>query len=540
MYHRIMAVIVLCVQFCSSCTNGAEELRNIEEILPEDPASALKMLEDLPAESLTTRKARAHHSLLTSIALDKNGHDICSDSIIADALSYYSRNGKALDRCRTFYYTARIHENSMDHEVAMTYLYKAEKLLEDIGDNHLKSLIYSTKGRLYFDGLEYGRAAADFSNAAEHCLLDLQTSRWASNKLREGVCRLHLKEYDTVRDILISLEKHMDGLSASSLNKYYQLHISYDLETSSARDSELISEYIHTMRNRGSIDWLLLARVSIAGGDSAGALDYLEEHLKHHPADAGYHYIHAQASELAGNMEKASESYKSYIALSGDIGERILSQETRFIEERQMHQEQHRKDRSHRSILYLTITAILLALAFAAEAIVAGKRQLKIRRLEHEEMARQIDELIQEREELAMLENRNREGRDIIAQRLRIIDQFVISDAFNDRAAEAKASETLRKIISDRSEFVRQNRLIFNQSASRFIDFLAEKGLTDTEIDCCCLYAIGMNGKMVMTFTNTKRHYHIGSDVRKKLGLNSHDTNISIHIRNLYHTLGTR
>jgi hypothetical protein len=42
-----------------------------------------------------------------------------------------------------------------------------------------------------------------------------------------------------------------------------------------------------------------------------------------------------------------------------------------------------------------------------------------------------------------------------------------------------------------------------------------------------------MNGKMVMSFTNLKRHYHIGSDIRRKLGLTEHDTNLSIYIRRL-------
>ena len=53
------------------------------------------------------------------------------------------------------------------------------------------------------------------------------------------------------------------------------------------------------------------------------------------------------------------------------------------------------------------------------------------------------------------------------------------------------------------------------------------------EIEHCCLYAIGLNGKMVTNFTNIKRHYHIGSSIRKKLGLNEHDTNISIYIKKL-------
>ena len=199
-----------------------------------------------------------------------------------------------------------------------------------------------------------------------------------------------------------------------------------------------------------------------------------------------------------------------------------------------MHQQMHEKEKSRRIILSLTIAVALLGLSLASVCIANIRKRLRIEYLRKENLQNQLDGLMLEREELATLEQRNREGRKIISERLRIIDQFVMSDAFNDSIFEAKASENLKAIISDRAEFVRQNRLIFNQSASRFINHLTEKGLTEIEIDHCCLYAIGMNGKMVTTFTNAKRHYHIGSDVRKKLGLSTHDTNISIYIRNLY------
>jgi hypothetical protein len=183
------------------------------------------------------------------------------------------------------------------------------------------------------------------------------------------------------------------------------------------------------------------------------------------------------------------------------------------------------------------VAVILLALSLAGLAILTIRNKLKIECLQRENLQCRLDELMLEREELAQLENKNKEGRKIISERLRIIDQFVMSDAFSDSVFETKASETLKEIICNRTEFVRQNRLIFNQSAPRFINYLLGKCLTDIEIDHCCLYAIGMNGKMVTTFTNAKRHYHIGSDVRKKLGLSTHDTNISIYIRNLYNQM---
>ena len=540
MYHRIVAVIVLCVQLCSSCTGRTEILEEIESAIHTDPGHALELINELSAESYSSKKTEAYHSLLRSMALDKAGIDIRNDSIISRALSYYSQKGSSLNRCRTFYYAARIHENNMDYETSMAYLYQAEKFMDDIDDNYLKSLICSSKGRLYFETMEYTKAASNYCDAAAYCIADSQTDRWAANKTREGLCRLQEKEYDAAREIVNVLKNHLTELPVSVLNKYYQLHLSLEIAVCASDNSQLISEYLKDVTRKDLIDWPLVAQACIMDNNAKDAFKYLAQHLEYYPKNAIYHYCMAQAQELVGNMEDAVHNYKSYIDLSGKIGKSILIQETEFIEEREMHLQMHEKEKNHRSILYLVISVILLALALAVAAISAGLKQRKIDRLERDELQRQIDGLMLEREELAMLENKNQEGRRIISERLRIIDQFVMSDAFNDSIFEAKASETLKEIISDRDTFVKQNRLIFNQASPEFIEYLTGKGLTDTEIDHCCLYAIGMNGKMVTTFTNAKRHYHLGSDVRKKLGLNPHDTNISIFIRNLYNKMESR
>ena len=151
-----------------------------------------------------------------------------------------------------------------------------------------------------------------------------------------------------------------------------------------------------------------------------------------------------------------------------------------------MHQQMHEKEKSRRIILSLTIAVALLGLSLASVCIANIRKRLRIEYLRKENLQNQLDGLMLEREELATLEQRNREGRKIISDRLRIIDQFVMSDAFNDSIFEAKASENLKAIISDRAEFVRQNRLIFNQSASRFINHL-------TEIIYIILYHISTN-----------------------------------------------
>ena len=56
---------------------------------------------------------------------------------------------------------------------------------------------------------------------------------------------------------------------------------------------------------------------------------------------------------------------------------------------------------------------------------------------------------------------------------------------------------------------------------------------TDWEIGYCCLFTLGLKGKEVGEFIQKKRHYIISSEIRKKLGLGEHDTNIGIWLRAL-------
>lgn len=532
-----MAAIVLCVLYCSSCTTRTQDLEKIADFISTEPETALEMLEGIDSDRLASRKDKAFHSLLLSMALDKNCIDICNDSIISSALSYYSRKGDPLDRCRTFYYAARVYENGMNYEKSMEYLTKAESLTDNIEDNYLKALILSGKGRLYFDNLEYSKAALNFNKAAGYNKENNNIDRWVANKTREGVCLLQEKSTASADSLVKIIENHLDGVSISTLNKFYQLAIAVGLEREDPDLNSWKARYLEEISIPEMTDWLLLARVSLKEGNASEALDYIGLHNLHHPCDAGYHYIAAQALEMLGNYSQALAEYKKYDILSGKIGKSILTQDTKFIEEREMHLNIHEQEKTRRVTLSLITVIVLLALGFATAVIIAARKQLKIRELEQEDLQRQIYELMLEREELASLETSGKEGRRIIAERMQIIDGFVMSDAFNDKVFEHKAAERLKEIIRDRSEFVRQNRLIFNQSSPEFIAYLTDHGLTDLEIEHCCLYAIGMNGKMVTSFTNVKRHYHIGSDVRKKLGLNGHDTNISIYIRNLYKEL---
>ena len=533
-------IFLLTVQLCSSCTKEEtslkETLEQISILADTKPDSAYTAIKSISSEALKSRRDIALHSLVYSKVLDKNMIDVRSDSIIAQAIDYYGRKSFEDKLCEAFYYAARIQENSGNPGKAMEFLHKAE---EEMGSGYtaLYGLIYSAKARLYHNSIEYKAAAQNYLKASEVYQNLKDWNRYSLNRIREADCYIKHGEYDYAGDIIGSLDHLPDILPERTLNKYYQVLISLSEKKDDGNADSLAKVYEDAIRNKSILDWIMIARVNLAYGNVDYALDALEMHKRHNGESGIYFYFLAKAYEAKGEWRNATEAYKSYIRMHSQVGAGILSQDTKFVEEREEHRSRYEREKSHRIILSLAISAALLALMLAAVTISAIRNDLKIRSMEKADLQRQIDGLMEEREELVALENNNREGRKIISERLRIIDHFVMSDAFNDKLYEEQASERLRKIIGDRKEFVRQNRLIFNQSSVRFIAYLKECGLDDREIDHCCLYAIGMNGKMVTAFTNLKRHYHIGSDVRKKLGLNGHDTNISIHIRNLYKDL---
>ena len=73
--------------------------------------------------------------------------------------------------------------------------------------------------------------------------------------------------------------------------------------------------------------------------------------------------------------------------------------------------------------------------------------------------------------------------------------------------------------------------------AGIFIEFLEQHGLTTDEINYLCLYAIGLRGKEVGEYIQVKRHYIMSHEIRMKLGLDEHETNIGLYIRRLMKSL---
>lgn len=517
----------------SKTENTQSRLSELDDLVYSNPSYVLNSLDEIYINSIHHRRHKAKHALIHSIALDKTYKEIGNDSIIKPALEYYSKHGPSIDRLRTFYYMARIHENSGDLEKAMEFLTKSEKHKYCDKQNLCLPLIYTAKGRIYTHLFDYENGEANFEKAARIYLKDNNIDNHASNLLQKCSCMIMRGRLEEVEDILSGFYARKKELSSNTLNQYHQTAINLYRVRCNDSPLQLLESYLDDITDPYLMDWILAARIYLGENMLEEALNALSNQARYRYKDASYHYYMAKALEMAGEYQLAILEYNIYEESCTATEKSILSQDTRFIEEREHHNEMHEKARIKSIALLITLFVLFLTIY----TIIAARRQLLIMEHELTGLARQVDALMTEREELARLNTVNEEARKIMTERLRIIDNFVFSDVLQDDIFERKASETLKRIISNREEFIRQNRLIFNASHPRFIGYLQETGLTEKEIEHCCLYAIGLNGKMATAFTNLKRHYHVGSSIRKKLGLNGHDTNISIHIKRLFKEL---
>lgn len=122
---------------------------------------------------------------------------------------------------------------------------------------------------------------------------------------------------------------------------------------------------------------------------------------------------------------------------------------------------------------------------------------------------------------------------EAILKRLSVLDGILASKLIGSEQSYRSSEKELSELLDDKDGFMESTRLCFSRSHPAFIEHLESCGLTQWECGYCCLYAMGLRGKDVGNFVNLPGHYNIDSTLRRKLGLGSRDTNLSIYLKRL-------
>lgn len=203
--HCLRCLFIVVFSFCLLSCSWSETRRlfsTSERIMTERPDSALNILLDVNPDDLHTRKQRAKHALLLSMALDKNYIDIADDSIISIAYNYYLNHPTKREKMLSFYYSGVVKQNAGNYISAAIDFDQALTIAIALKDDHNSGMACKHLSTIYDysynhkKALDYSRMAVDYFEACG----ELLSADYAKANVAQQLSR-ELKWEDSIKTI---------------------------------------------------------------------------------------------------------------------------------------------------------------------------------------------------------------------------------------------------------------------------------------------------------------------------------------------------
>ena len=533
-FVTILSALVL----LAACA-GAEiktSLDNAECLMEVSPAEALDTLESIDREALTTRKLRARHALLYSMALDKNYIDLKNDSIIAPAVEYYSRHGDADIRFRTHYYHARIFENAGDYDNALLAVSKAEALDTAKVDADVLCMLYAMKGSIYdiawrpHDAIEsyelarrYALESHKFRHYAYYTLYCAMEYRQASDSILFEKCLSEVQDY---QEYFTLTERHI--YQSIMLNRMI------DLEKDSNEVLGFVENYLIEYPQSEKINWKNIARAYQYLNMHEKALEVLKLYTDYNDVslDPGYYAILSEILAELKDYDEALKAHEKYAYINDAEDIKLHQSDLKLVEQRHFHEIQEISQKY--KFLYLTI--IFLSILFVSLFyIIKWYKAYSKNKSEYDSLIKEYDELRRLEAKLndayrylsEQMDRRGESSKDlmtILGYRIKSLSAFLkrpIPDALS------KIPSQIEDIKKNKNYIVDSVGLLYAINYPDFVSVLQNHGLTSSEIGFCCLYIMGLNmpevGEIIGKVSSI---YNINSTIRKKLNISTSETNL--------------
>ena len=555
--HRDKLILFLISIFlivgCSKNREAWDKMALADNLLNTKPDSSLIILESLSKNKLKTKEEKARYALLKSMALDKNYIDTTNFDVLQPAIDYYLKKGSPDEKLRTYYYQGRIFQNLGDEEKALKSFMDASAYRNEVVDSLTLGNLLVAQATIYITQYKTREFIKNNIDAAE-IYGNIGKTNYQIKSLSKAVNGLLILEEKEKADSLLNISLQLmqeHGVGESDLFTsilIYLLRFGTDEE---------ISAFLNT--NQGlklnQDDAINFGLGYSKIGDNNKAIELLSTvKISENLSDSlKFTAVKTEILENAGLYEQALQEYKNFSSLLERrqhelISKDLLSVERRYEMEKLNMLEIHRKN----NVIWLVLSivfALLIIVSFIYYRYklgIAKNRLMKEEKtrlqLEKENLILQINRLEEESDSLKEVIEKQKDMdqpiKDVLKNRLEILNGLLAKEIANNESYARSYNKWIETIRKDKTEFMNSNRLAFSASHPAFIKYLEERGLTQDEINYLCLYAIGLKGKEIGEYIQLKRHYNISSDIRKKLNIDEHETNIGIYIRKLIKKFG--
>lgn len=535
--------LVVCLVSCNGHSKHWEVLTQVESYIEERPDTALVTLEQIDLTELSGKEEKAKYALLYSMALDKNFIDKTSFEVLQPAIDYYEDNGSVTDKLRTYYYQGRIYQNMSNDALAMESFVNAIAVSHESDDVLTMARIYFAQSKIYYSLYEWDNSIECLRKAAT-LYKEAGIHHYYADCLILIISGYTIKDdYENALLYIDKCKQISETMSVSSLSQFYSVYLTYLIKCGTEEEiNHIIDEYINSI-STSYIDWLTITNAYISIERYNEALHAIS-HYKNDPritASLKYKALISKIYEKLDRYDESLRAYKEFMVASDSTNYAIMRQDTKFVEERHSLELQTLKERESkiRVMLWsaLSIVILLAIIVFIRYRLKVNRMEKAIAEQETEKYRLLYLQMEEERDNLTNLLGQSEElAPDVkaaVGKRLELLNKFFTAFITNNSDIDRTASKEMEELLANKDTFMQSTKLAFAGSHPKFIKYLEDKGLTNWEISYCCLYALGLKGKEVGSYIKMRSHYNNSSEVREKLGINEHDTNLGIYIRKL-------
>lgn len=557
----MLALFLVAAVACSDSGEVGSILDEADEVMETHPDSAMKIIDSIDPSLLRSDQLRARYALLKSMALDKNYIDTTDLKVLQPAIDYYLKNGTPDEKLRTYYYQGRIYQNKNERDSAMRSFMKGIDIADNCKDSLTIARTLVAQGIIYKDFYDHEGFADNYLKAANilknRNRID-QEFECLFNALNGMLLSKNKEKADSIIGLLDNLKLSDDQqkmMSGVKLSYILQFGSNEDLRTFLASPGENKSYTINGM--------LDLARAYHRIGDNHTALQLIR-YVEQRPIEDDtlkYLSIKYKVLEDTKDFENALTTFRDFIYRIEAQNSSKIEQKSRSIEEKHnMELRAQEEKRKHLNIIWsaiagclvLVMGVIILILLLRSSRIKKNLATEKVRttQLENDKLKSERDRKVLEAENLAHrveeLEAESSKLKDIldsqeipseirgtILKRIDMLNTLLASYISSSGEYEKPYENYLKDLTKNTEEFMNSNREAFQASYPAFFKYLEQHELSVREINYVCLYALGLRGKDIGIYMKMPSHVNISSVIRKKFGLNKHETNLGNYIRNL-------
>lgn len=338
-----MASILMLTFFVFSCNRPDDGIArgrkainalmdSVECIMDDDAIYADSLMKSIDSRFIKTRKQRARYALLNTAIEYKNDQVFTSDSLILEAVRYYSVRNNIDYRFLSYYYLGCVYFK-MDREVDASVAWAQAELLENRIDNdHWKGLLYTRLGFLFRNKCSYKRAK-DYYTKAERCFEKVGKERhrlYAMLNIGKS-CHdnLEFSTADSVFDIVEKSAPAIDDFNLLSVTLYWRFacYVYMNELVLATNLMEAHKLYNDSCFNFGSLVTLAMYYNSMKDFEKAEL--YLDQAKQCDLSvnDSIYlYYVSAKLAKGKGKIEESLDYYIKYTTLQNDELRKNLSE----------------------------------------------------------------------------------------------------------------------------------------------------------------------------------------------------------------------